>query len=328
LVAAGAAFAIITGAAAAFLLTRGGDNARPGAGIAFPRVVKIDPKTRDAKTAFAAEKDAVGVAAGAGSVWVIDKTGKVRRFDAGTGQTSTIQVARNPTAVTVGGNPPGVWVTTPASSSAAALWHIDPAGDTVAGSIGLPTPPSDLVAGGGAVWLVGAIEGDYGPSLYRVDLQTTGVRAVGAVTSQIAPAIGVAIGFGDLWVATRVPGSNPSIVQRVDPANGRRLASVTVGHVPVDVAAGEGAVWVLDQSGAVYRIDPTTNRVRTIGSGAESGSQIAVGEGAVWVTDRSGATVTSIDPRTNDAGDPIDVGGQVIGLAAGEGAVWVLTSRA
>jgi YVTN family beta-propeller protein len=65
------------------------------------------------------------------------------------------------------------------------------------------------------------------------------------------------------------------------------VTPIPVGEGPVDVAFGEGALWVansLDHS--VSRIDPGTNEVvATIDIGAEP-VHLAAGEGAVWVTVR------------------------------------------
>ena len=61
-----------------------------------------------------------------------------------------------------------------------------------------------------------------------------------------------------------------------------------VGDGPVDVAVGEGAVWVVNQlDGTVMRLDPETGKVvATIHVGNEP-QRIAAGEGRVWVTVRA-----------------------------------------
>ncbi|HTL12167.1 MAG TPA: hypothetical protein VL588_06755, partial [Bdellovibrionota bacterium] len=83
-------------------------------------------------------------------------------------------------------------------------------------------------------------------------------------------------------------------------------------------AAGEGAVWSLNQAdGSVSRIDPATGTVTaTIDVGVPGGGgDIKVGEGGVWVT-AFGTPVSRIDPATNrithqytgSAGDALNVG--------------------
>lgn len=50
---------------------------------------------------------------------------------------------------------------------------------------------------------------------------------------------------------------------------------------------------------------------------------LAAGDGAVWVVDQSGA-VTEIDPGTNTpAGEPVALEGRPLSLAIGSGSVWV-----
>jgi YVTN family beta-propeller protein len=68
------------------------------------------------------------------------------------------------------------------------------------------------------------------------------------------------------------------------------LTDIDVPDGPVDVAVGEGGVWVasaLDRS--VSRIDPGTNEVeKTIAVGNEP-RRVAAGEGRVWVSVRASA---------------------------------------
>jgi YVTN family beta-propeller protein len=64
--------------------------------------------------------------------------------------------------------------------------------------------------------------------------------------------------------------------------------TIPVGDGPVDVAFGEGALWVVNQlDGTVSRIDPESNEVvETISVGSEP-QRVAAGEGRVWVTVRA-----------------------------------------
>jgi YVTN family beta-propeller protein len=74
-----------------------------------------------------------------------------------------------------------------------------------------------------------------------------------------------------------------------------------VGPKPRFLAAGLGAVWILNQGdGTVSRINPASNKVvatialETPGNGGD----IAIGAGAVWVTNL-GTPLSRIDPATN-----------------------------
>ena len=107
------------------------------------------------------------------------------------------------------------------------------------------------------------------------------------------------------------------------------METIPVGKRPRFLAAGDGAVWTLNQGdGSVSRIDPKTNKVvATIEVGVPGGGgEIAVGEGSVWVTAFE-FPLSRIDPSTNtvvqqfagEGGDAVRVG---------LGSVWLADLRA
>lgn len=51
---------------------------------------------------------------------------------------------------------------------------------------------------------------------------------------------------------------------------------------------------------------------------------VAVGGAGVWVTDELSNTITPIDPRTDEPGDPIEVQTGVDHLVVGDATLWVL----
>ena len=87
----------------------------------------------------------------------------------------------------------------------------------------------------------------------------------------------------------------PNSVVAIDLASGRIASQTPVGENPGGIAAGSGAVWVLNgDDRTVSRIDPSTRRVtRTFAIGAVP-TAVAVGAGGVWI----GAGPTTSDPRT------------------------------
>ncbi len=104
--------------------------------------------------------------------------------------------------------------------------------------------------------------------------------------------------------------------------------AVEVGGTPVAIAAGEGNVWVVDNTGGrVVALDPRSGRPAgsPIRVGGGPGA-IAVGEGFVWIASGND-TVTRIDPATRGVKRAAVHVAEPGGIAAGEGAVWV-TSRA
>ncbi len=130
----------------------------------------------------------------------------------------------------------------------------------------------------------------------------------------------------------------PDSIARVDPATGGVEAVFAVGTRPTTIAAGEGAVWVLNAAdGTISRLDPATGATRTFAVGAHP-ADLAVGAGAVWIVDADYATVRRVDPSSLLADDPIplDDGAPVrpgagvttggASLVATDAAVWVVGS--
>lgn len=141
----------------------------------------------------------------------------------------------------------------------------------------------------------------------------------GAVAVILVAGVGVPLGvlLGLGGSSRPSPAGGPSLI--------RPVLEVRI-HVPsgaVDIAVGDGAVWV-SGFGTVSRLDPRTDEVvATIETpGTEDFSRVAVGEGAVWVT-ADGGKVYRIDPATNTVVATIPVGGPIMGVWAGDGSVWV-----
>ena len=113
-------------------------------------------------------------------------------------------------------------------------------------------------------------------------------------------------------------------VAAIDAESNRLVADVPVGKAPGRIAAGEGAVWVADETDeTVSRIDPERGLVvqsTAVGSGP---SGIAVGGGAVWVVNGLDGTVSRISTETNQVVDTVSLGNGARDVAVGEGGVWV-----
>ncbi len=115
-------------------------------------------------------------------------------------------------------------------------------------------------------------------------------------------------------------------VQKVDPASGKPAGPPI--RLPVNagsIAAGEGGVWVVGGNKAVYRVNPDSGTVgRPIP--VPNAFNVAAGAGAVWVA-TANATVVRIDPGSQRAAAPVKLPG-ALDVATGEGAVWVTSSLA
>ena len=119
----------------------------------------------------------------------------------------------------------------------------------------------------------------------------------------------------------------PNTVVRIDPASGEVVGGANVGTQPIQVAFGEGSVWVANFGArTVQRIDPQTSEASAAFGGLSGNpTGMAVGGGFAWVTSSFTGTLSKIDPDTN-LSQPIDVGVGARGVAFGEDAVWVLNN--
>jgi YVTN family beta-propeller protein len=226
-------------------------------------------------------------AAGNGAVWVPRASDNaVSRIDLSTNSvTATIPVGKHPTAIAV--TPGAVWV---ANAGGPSVSRIDPATNEVvatisAGSARAASDNAALTVGAGTIWA------SFSNTVVRIDLATNAVtatirlseqpcgflaatertvwaagascasgltridprtnRSAGKATGFLRP-IGLALGYGSLWVAD----IDRKSIDRVDPRTGRIVARLPVGGIPIRLAVGFGSIWVRDDSGRVLRIKP------------------------------------------------------------------------
>jgi len=195
-------------------------------------------------------------------------------------------------------------------------------------------------------------------------LRTLPIPATGA---------GFTIGYGAVWIVqsrrTNFSLNTSGTVERIDELSGRVVARVSV---PADlgngtIAAGNGAVWVLDQDGVLWRIDPATSRItghfgtnalettrfvpaagyewisevlnhevlrydpathqaKTFGFAQQPWLLVGVDSPkarSVWLLDAHDDTITSIDPATGQAGQPIGLTSQPSQAVLARGSIWV-----
>lgn len=91
-------------------------------------------------------------------------------------------------------------------------------------------------------------------------------------------------GFGSLWVGN----TSASTLLRFDPVSGHleHTQRLVAGGRPVVIAAGNEAMWMVDDRGLTYRINPLTGRTtRTISSGAISPGAVVPLQAGVFVCD-------------------------------------------
>jgi YVTN family beta-propeller protein len=179
------------------------------------------------------------VAAGPSAIWVARPDRVVGRLDITTNASRLIQprFIAPPTnelgdsylsAIAVGER--GVWVV--GDPNDRSLWRIDPATGKPVKTIRLPLAPTDVAVGYGAVWVTSELE----DRLARIDPATNKITTIPAGEG----AGSVAVGAGSVWVADEVSGA----ITRIDPHTLHVIDTVRLDSIPVDLAVGNGVVWV------------------------------------------------------------------------------------
>ena len=128
---------------------------------------------------------------------------------------------------------------------------------------------------------------------------------------------------GMIWSTLR----DENRVVKIDPHDGKVVASVEVGKLPTSIASGENGVWVANEGDAtVSHVDPATNLLEaTIPVGGRIVS-VAAGRGGVWVAEAAGNRVVRIDPRSNSVVASIDVGREPVSVNVGGEGLWCANS--
>jgi YVTN family beta-propeller protein len=175
-----------------------------------------------------------------------------------------------------------------------ALAHIDP--DTNSIVFMRERPVGALEYGEGSVW---ALTGYELGKIEQIDPRTNALVKMiprGRLGETANGPLQLAAGYGVVWSASR------EALWRLDPETGRFTGGVLLGHTPLSVALGEGAVWVAANNGTLLRIDPVSQRVvNTIQLGVqpnEAPDAVGVGEGAVWIALTSRAPVNTWKPTS------------------------------
>ncbi|OLD58777.1 MAG: hypothetical protein AUI83_03775 [Armatimonadetes bacterium 13_1_40CM_3_65_7] len=227
-----------------------GDGAVWIAHVNDDTVSRVDPTTNDVTATIDVGPQPRQVAVSPDAVWVANSGGpSVSRIDPSTNRVvATIRVgpasaASDRMSVTTGAG--AVWV---GVSGLSAIVRIDPATNAVASKIPLPIQPCGfLVADQNAVWAAGAHCANV---VDRLDPHTN--RRAGQVKGYLLAPIGLALGFGSLWLADL----DAKEIVRVNPRTGRIIGRLPVGGQPIRLGIGFGSVWVRDDGGRVLRIRP------------------------------------------------------------------------
>ena len=226
----------------------------------------------------------------------------------------------------------GVWVL---NTDDRTITHIDPATRRVLKTFATSGAPSDLAAGGGALWVGSAVAGrgliESGAqtvTVSRVDPASTSVtKTVRLPGSSAADWPAQTFGVSAIAVARRaVWALDPDgSISRIEPATGSSVALVAAARAKA-IAAGDAGVWFVTSvrgEPAVARVDPRTNRVgQTIPVETSSLVGIAVGAGSIWATDPYGGVLWRITAGSKPMERTISLGFGVTQVAFGDGVVW------
>jgi DNA-binding beta-propeller fold protein YncE len=210
-----------------------------------------------------------------------------------------------------------VWI---ADHAAGTFTRLDP---RTAEPNGAPVPvveaPFRLSGADGRLWAISAAGAEAG----GVD---TRARTAEPVAIDLpGPPSDVSVGEGAVWIVVnpRQPGESDRLLA-LDPVSGEIRNSVRTAFAFDAVAAGEGAVWVLEsRAGRLHRVRPQAPAVvETVRVGPGS-SAVVTDPSGVWVANGRAGRLLRIDPRNSDVAARIPVErGSDIRLAAGGGAIW------
>jgi len=248
-------------------------------------ILEVDPRVTARIDLGPGEVSGGGVAVGYGSVWVgvfahADGRHYLLRIDPSTNEVVASIPVRGYSHVAVGAG--AVWVTGSEKGKVFAE-RIDPSTNQVVARVSDVYAP--IEAGESFVWAAGGLSGTgEGMTIAKIDPASNQVIArmpIGA-----ASPFDIDAGEGAIWAVA--PGSTrqgPGALYRVDPATGDVVVLPPGG---LQIALGEGYVWLPGEGDTVMRIDAATYEAVEIPVDGDLFKAIGVGEGGVWFLARRG----------------------------------------
>ena len=220
--------------------------------------------------------------------------------------TDTVRVGRFPSQINVGRN--AIWVT---SRVPGTLTRIDPVTKEPT-SVSLDGAPNDLAVGGSGVWVAN------GGTLQHVALD--GVGHDDFPMASPGAEMHVSVSPGAVWVV--VAGE---AVWRVDPDHPKDMTRVSATQHPVDIAVGDGVLWVLDSTGEIQGFDVRSGDSvgRPISVPGGENAEITLGAGALWYGVAGSTSFVRIDTATG-ATTTTTLPSGYVDMGVGQDEVWVL----
>jgi DNA-binding SARP family transcriptional activator/DNA-binding beta-propeller fold protein YncE len=204
-------------------------------GFDYPYVWLIDPRTVQVTARYVVRSRAVGMAVGAGSLWVVDRlVNGVTRFDlAHPLKKSFVKVGTDPLVTAFGFR--ALWV---ANSDDGTVSVIRP-GAATAHTILVSPKPFGIAAGEGAVW----VGSNTNSSVTRIDPRLGRVVARISVLRRgygFSGLYSVAVGAGSVWASN----NDTQEIARIDPKTNRVVAHIRLPVSPRDISVVGNDVWV------------------------------------------------------------------------------------
>jgi YVTN family beta-propeller protein len=322
----------LVAALVAVVLARG--DAQPVV-VAPNSVAVIEPSKNEVVDAIAVGDSPGPIAAGSGSVWVVNLNDRTLTKIDPTARSAVQSVGLHVGSglsspnllIAAAGDDVWVW------ACHQTLFRVDPRSAQVAEELEIfrnsgayPGISCALAAEPYAAWVPMDYRppAEFRPEVLHVDAPTDAPASISerfpVAASEETYRSAMTVGAGSIWLAEHDGGA----VRRMDPATGAITATVRLGDSPSAMVFGHGSAWVAnDVEDTVTRIDPrTTSVVRAISVGTDPVG-LAVGPDAIWVANSGDGTVSRIDPETNTVAETISVGHRPLGVAFADGVVWV-----
>ena len=320
--AAGAVLIITAGAVAAVWITRAPSPAPRDAVQAT--LVRIDPATAHTGPAIPVGRSASAVAADARGVWVTSPgDGSLWRVNPRTGVPARVAAIGVPSDLGIAGNTVYVTSEGPQAFSGSVTAYDASSGARLGNRQLLAC---SMTAGTEGVWVAGC------PNVQRLG-GSPPFRILRRVAVPFASPHTTATDRQELDSMTQGGGYVYALgdaadrrLWRIDPHTGRIAQTYRLDLAgPVDAAADESSIWVVDQIGdAVVRLDRSSGREATRIHVPAGASAVTLGGGSVWVSSFLDRSVTRIDPRTDAVVQTIQVDESPRDVAYGAGAVWAV----
>jgi DNA-binding beta-propeller fold protein YncE len=205
----------------------------------------------------------------------------------------------------------------PATAARPAVVRPRARGPHVVDTIRVGKRPVNVEVAGGSAWVASTGNRSPGRIATRNNHHRRGPNLGYGITD-------IASRRGELWVTVA---GNRQIV-RVRATTGHLIgAAIPMQGEPRAIDAGEGAVWVAEQSAAgpdnLVEIDPHTATVAARVSVPEGINDIRAADGAVWVLGRRAPTLIKVSPVSRTPIVRMKVGRDPQRLAVAAGYVWV-----